>query len=214
VLGCMSEAVDCDDDNACTVDACDAGGCDNTPVDCDDSNACTTDSCDPISGCANDAITCNDDDPCTADSCDASSGCVFTPIPCGGACCTTSGCSVVASEAACMPFVCNVADHLPLTFAGCYGDADGNGVVNPADRGFISAAVGQTSSVSVCRFDMDGNGFINAADRGFVSATIGLCVALPDWQNGSGLNNGSPETRFGAAVFQGEGTTCEMVTCP
>ena len=94
-------------------------------------------------------------------------------------------------------FTCNVADWLPSTFAGCYGDADGNGVVNPGDRGFIAANIGQTSNELICLYDLDGNGIINPSDRASVSANIGLCTPLPDYQNGSGLNGGVPDTRFG-----------------
>ncbi len=130
-----------------------------------------------------------------------------------GACCTSEACSEVAGSSACEVFVCNVADHLPGSFTGCYGDADGNGSVNAGDRGFISAAIGSTADVAVCLYDMDGNGTINAADRGFVSATIGLCEALPDWQNGSGQNHGSPDARFGSG-YMGDGTTCAAVECP
>jgi hypothetical protein len=90
----------------------------------------------------------------------------------------------------------------------CYGDADGNGIVNAGDRGFVSANVGESTPQLVCLYDMDGNGIINAADRGFVSANIGLCSSLPDYQNGSGLNGGVPDPRFGGAVFLGLGTDC------
>jgi hypothetical protein len=130
-----------------------------------------------------------------------------------GACCTAGSC-VEMPLSECGPFVCDVAEHMPATFAGCFGDGDGNGVVNAADRGFISANVGETGHDLVCKFDMDGNGVINAADRGFVSANIGLCSPLPDWQNGSGLNHGVPDTRFGTAQFMGVGTTCASVVCP
>lgn len=130
-----------------------------------------------------------------------------------GACCMDGACSVTTPEA-CSVFICDVADHLPASFAGCYGDADGNGVVNAGDRGFVSANIGQTDASLVCVYDMDGNGIINAADRGFVSANIGLCTPLPDYQNGSGLNNGAPDPRFGTATFQGLGTTCAETVCP
>jgi hypothetical protein len=100
-------------------------------------------------------------------------------------------------------------------FIGCFADADGNNVVNAADRGAISANIGQTDNDLICLYDLDGNGVVNAADRGVVSANIGLCVALPDYQDGSGLNGGSPDTRFpGGGVFQGFGTTCAETTCP
>jgi hypothetical protein len=47
------DGVDCDDQNACTDDACDFadGSCSHTPVDCSDSNDCTVDTCDPTTGC-------------------------------------------------------------------------------------------------------------------------------------------------------------------
>ncbi len=130
-----------------------------------------------------------------------------------GACCTDGVCTEV-TEPECYGFVCNVRTYLPGSFNDCYGDADGNGVVNAADRGFISANVGASDDVSVCLYDMDGNGVVNAADRGFVSATIGLCVALPDFQDGSGLNGGSPDPRFAHGEYQGVGTECASVVCP
>ncbi|MEO6193299.1 MAG: calcium-binding EGF-like domain-containing protein [Thermoanaerobaculia bacterium] len=76
----------CNDGNACTIDACDAGGhCAAThpPVNCNDSNACTTDSCNPATGCASAPKTCVDGNLCTVDSCDPMTGnCVFPPAAC------------------------------------------------------------------------------------------------------------------------------------
>jgi YVTN family beta-propeller protein len=49
--GCDS-AFDCNDENACTTDTCDAGRvCVYPSVDCDDANPCTDESCDPQTGC-------------------------------------------------------------------------------------------------------------------------------------------------------------------
>jgi hypothetical protein len=136
----------------------------------------------------------------------------FRSTTTGGACCYEGACTDVVSSEACQPYVCDVAALLPVSFTGCYGDADGNGFVNAADRGFISAAIGQTSPDQVCQYDMDGNGFVNAGDRGFVSAAIGQCNALPDFMDGSGQNNGAPDDRFGTAAFT-SGSTCAEVTC-
>ncbi|MBW1877193.1 MAG: trypsin-like peptidase domain-containing protein [Deltaproteobacteria bacterium] len=99
------DAVDCDDDDACTEDVCDpeTGSCDNTteivcddgddcngdetcdpaagcqsgpPVDCDDGDACTEDTCDPLNGaCSISPVDCDDGDGCTEDTCDTVSGC-------------------------------------------------------------------------------------------------------------------------------------------
>jgi hypothetical protein len=231
----------CDDGDACTVgDVCINGACTpGGPRTCNDFNSCTTDSCDVETGCVFDFNTnpcndadactqsdacfegtcagtprvCDDLDPCTVDTCIPATGCVFEAIPCGGACCADGGCTQVDSALDC-GFVCDVAEHLPGTFTGCYGDVDGNGFVNAADRGFISAAIGTSDSVLVCLYDIDGNGFVNAGDRGFISAQIGRCDPLPDYMSGTGLNGGEPDDRFGDGVFLGEGTSCETNPCP
>jgi len=75
--------VDCNDGNACTVDACDATlGCTHAAKACPAPDACTISVCNPSSGsCANTARSCDDGNPCTSDSCNPSSGCVNIPIP-------------------------------------------------------------------------------------------------------------------------------------
>ncbi|GMV43166.1 MAG: hypothetical protein AMXMBFR64_48820 [Myxococcales bacterium] len=81
---CVGTAVNCNDNNPCTNDSCNAatGLCQNTPVSgsCNDGNACTTsDTC--TSGvCQGTAVTCNDNKVCTTDSCNPATGCVFTPL--------------------------------------------------------------------------------------------------------------------------------------
>ncbi len=65
-------ALDCDDGNACTADACaEPGGCTNEPIagccmadaDCDDMDMCTTDSCDVVTNtCSNTMVAgCGED---------------------------------------------------------------------------------------------------------------------------------------------------------
>ncbi len=68
----------CDDANPCTEDIFDDGQCFNQLIDCNDSNACTVDACDQDSGCVYDDIVCDDGNACTLDSCDPSTGCVVT----------------------------------------------------------------------------------------------------------------------------------------
>lgn len=46
-------ASDCDDQNACTTEACVEGVCSWTPIDCDDGDPCTFDWCDPATGLCN-----------------------------------------------------------------------------------------------------------------------------------------------------------------
>ncbi len=78
---CMPGAVTtCDDNNACTQDACaPASGCSHTALDgqaCSDGNVCTVDTCDPQIGCVHSA-KCTDGDPCTLDVCSAIGTCAF-----------------------------------------------------------------------------------------------------------------------------------------
>lgn len=71
--------------------------------DCDDEDACTTDTCDANHVCANTPVSCDDGDGCTVDSCDAAAGCTTTPVECeGGAVCVDGECACIcASDADC-----------------------------------------------------------------------------------------------------------------
>jgi hypothetical protein len=98
VLGCVSQALDCDDHDSCTADSCVAGSCQHTRVDvapctsacvdgaadCYDGDPCTQDTCNAGScqhtrldglscppACVDGAADCNDGDPCTRDTCNA-----------------------------------------------------------------------------------------------------------------------------------------------
>jgi hypothetical protein len=65
-----------DDDDACTLDACDPRrGVTHQPLPIDDSNACTTDACDPQTGEITHApVDLDDGDDCTVDSCEPEVG--------------------------------------------------------------------------------------------------------------------------------------------
>lgn len=92
-----SGAQDCNDDNPCTDDVCDAAsGCQNfaNTVACDDGDACTTGEACSDGVCTDGApADCDDDNTCTDDSCDALSGCQNVPDDAGtcddGNLCTT-----------------------------------------------------------------------------------------------------------------------------
>ena len=75
----------CDDDDFCTIDACDPVlGCTHPALNCSDGNLCNgLETCDSITGCvANAPPVCADTDPCTLDACDGEFGCTFFDI-CG-----------------------------------------------------------------------------------------------------------------------------------
>jgi hypothetical protein len=67
---CVHVPVNCDDQNACTIDACDpaVGTCTHGAISCDDNNACTADSCDPVAGCQHQAIVPGEPSPATFQS--------------------------------------------------------------------------------------------------------------------------------------------------
>jgi len=61
---------------------CVGGNCRYTAINCNDGNPCTIDACDPSSptGCSNTPIVCNDNNPCTTDRC-VGGNCRYTRIP-------------------------------------------------------------------------------------------------------------------------------------
>jgi cysteine-rich repeat protein len=146
--------VSCDDEEPCTLDACDAAlGCLHTAIsgECDDSDACTTgDTCaDGI--CVGGApLPCNDSNICTDDTCDPEQGCLFVPnvAACDDEdeCTTDSVCSgggcVGSGELACdVSAYCAANSCLPECFTaacdadtGCFFtavvDCCGNGITD------------------------------------------------------------------------------------
>jgi hypothetical protein len=95
--GCSCAQITCDDGNACNGrETCLAGVCQpGTPPDCNDGNACTLDACSRTAGCTHTAVAactpcstaaqCDDHSPCTADSC-AAGRCLHAPLADGTAC--------------------------------------------------------------------------------------------------------------------------------
>ncbi len=107
----------CDDDNACTSDACVDGQCVYTPITCNDDNSCTDDSCDPSTGCVftpDNTNACTDDNACTSDVC-VDGACVSTPnAPCDdGVFCTDDVCN---PQTGCV--FTNKADSTPCADTG------------------------------------------------------------------------------------------------
>ncbi len=121
--GCVYKSLTgeaCDDGDACTVAGhCTAGQCVSNPLECDDDNPCTDDFCDPATGCIhtlnkapcddgdlctiNDTcqlgeclssgpLNCMDGNPCTEDGCSPEVGCTFKPIK--GECDDNNACTL------------------------------------------------------------------------------------------------------------------------
>jgi hypothetical protein len=102
----------CDDKNACTMnDVCGDGTCAGPDaVDCNDNNPCTTDACEPATGCQSDnnAAPCDDQDGCTTEDICNNGACTGGPVldcdddnPCTDDACKEGSCLHVANSEAC-----------------------------------------------------------------------------------------------------------------
>ena len=149
--GCVHTPLDgpaCDDGDACTIaDYCQAGTCAGAALECVDDNPCTVDTCDSDTGCAfphyagacNDgddctfgdycqegacvaglAMACDDGNPCTEDACDAELGCKNAAVD--GACDDGNACTQgdACVEGNCWPTeVVDCDDGNPCTDEAC-----------------------------------------------------------------------------------------------
>jgi len=139
--------LDCDDNNACTTDGCDATtGCKYvklTATGCTDGDACTTkDLCDKGVCTAGAKLVCDDGNACTTDTCGASKGCVYAPKA-SGACDDGSNCTKGES--------CKAGKCVPAGKVDCTDN-------NPCTKEICDAAKGckhQKMNAGKCD---DGNG--------------------------------------------------------
>lgn len=140
------EALNCDDDDACTTDGCDAiTGCTNNLLNCDDDDVCTVDHCDAVTGCFSDPLNCDDGDPCDEETCVADVGCQSTPVCTPGFTCSGGECT------------CSIPR----------GDFDGNGVLDAIDSihqlACLQGPEGGVSTHCECA-DFDGDADIDLLD--------------------------------------------------
>jgi hypothetical protein len=168
----------CDDNNACTIDACVNGVCTHTAVVCTDNNPCTDDSCNPATGacvytndntnicadsdacngvetclggvCQNPAdLVCTDSNPCTDDSCNPASGCVYTNDN-TNICADSNACNGVET---CLGGVCqNPADLVCTDSNPCTDDScnPASGCVYTNDNTNICADSDACNGVETC----------------------------------------------------------------
>ncbi len=93
----VANAAPCDTGSVCEAGICDGGACTSAgPLDCDDGFDCTVDSCDDALGCRHtpDGSLCNDGNACTTDICTTQSGCANQPIGDGVECSDGNDCTV------------------------------------------------------------------------------------------------------------------------
>ena len=134
-------AAECNDNNACTDDACtnqlcvhtnnSSTSCDGNPCSdpdtclngvctpgpnpCNDNDVCTVDLCAPGGGCTNTPVDCNDGNPCTNDFCVPGTGCGHSNNT--NACTDNNPCTIgdACSGGACVPG----AGALPAPVQAC-----------------------------------------------------------------------------------------------
>ena len=114
-------ALDCDDDDTCTLDHCDpVVGCVHSPdpacvcdtdADCDDGNACTRNSCTEEHTCAALSVLCDDGVDCTVDSCDSTAGCLVDASGCECESDTACDDDNACTDDTCVDYACS---HLPV----------------------------------------------------------------------------------------------------
>ncbi|MCC7535246.1 MAG: hypothetical protein IT379_03490 [Deltaproteobacteria bacterium] len=131
---CTHEARSCDDGDACTTDQCDpALGCVTSAVSCDDGDACTTDACDMATGCAHEAIDCDDGDACSVEMCDRVMGCVATALDCDDRdACTTDSCDAATG---CAHEAIDCDDGMVCTTDSCDSDFGCRNTARSCDDG-------------------------------------------------------------------------------
>ncbi len=162
---CVGALIDCDDGNACTIDACKPGiGCSHldSVAACDDGDKCATGEHCAAGVCAGGkAVNCDDGKPCTVDKCVADSGqCDHDALIQQGDACDADGNKCTAGDS-CDAGLCKPGDPL-----GCN---DGN----PCTTDACDKTLGCTKSFNAAPCD-DGNACTKAD-----TCKDGDCEATP-----------------------------------
>jgi hypothetical protein len=144
---------ECDGNSCSSPDTCSNGVCTPGPNPCTDGDACTQDLCDGQGGCLHPATDCNDNNPCTDDFCVPATGCGHTNNT--GACSDGNPCTIgdSCSGGACIPG----SGALPAPVQAC-----NNGVITIPSVGAASpypATINVSGQRSyLCKVTVDING--------------------------------------------------------
>ena len=239
-----TDNADCDDGDACNgAETCSSGNCvDGTAPDCDDNNACTADDCDAASGCTHTnlsgtacddgdwcttgetcgggscgsgtAVVCDDNNVCTSNACDPATGCVYTNTtdacddldPCTtGDTCGNGACAGGAAPACDDGNPCTADSCDSAVTGGCVNTDLADGTVCPGDA-------------NLCTNDFCVAGQCNTpVDPGTVQCSSPSCSGAPPSATAipAGLCDGSGSCSIPAAISCGSepcntlGTACQ-----
>ncbi|RJO69017.1 MAG: M6 family metalloprotease domain-containing protein [Myxococcales bacterium] len=116
VLNIVADPENCQPD--CEGKECGQDGCGGSCGGCDDQNACTADACDfETNSCQHEEVVCEDEDPCTRDLCDPTMGCAFPSLCDDGDPCTQDECNPATQYCSNLPMDCD--DHVACTIDSC-----------------------------------------------------------------------------------------------
>ncbi len=216
----------CDGHETCQSGTCTAG----TPLNCDDNNVCTTDSCDAVQGCQHTnntlpcddntvcngrevcgggtcnpgtPLNCDDNNVCTTDSCDAVQGCQHTNKDNGTDCDDGNKCNGIST---CQTGTCtqttppvNCDDQIVCTDDSC--DPDTGDCVNTKNDVCFSSI----TNSSLCLFDVDAS---------VTSSDCDLRLIFTPDQSSWKLNASNPGQFYYNAFYFGSGSTTLDITLP
>lgn len=233
-------ASDCDDDDACTTDTCNADHhCEHAPTVVDDSIACTTDACNPATGEVThvpvDSMCEQDGKSCTVATCSATTGCSEAPMDAlcdDNASCSTDSCSSNGPGATGCVYVLNdsaCSDSAECSIDACSPGTAGadatSGCVYTADAAVCGTNATCSSSFDcLCDSGYTGNGLtctgamcdsLSDPSNGTVSATNGglyPSTATYACDGGFELSSSTPRTCNTDGTWSGAAPTCRAIT--
>jgi hypothetical protein len=178
MMGGCETPEDCDDDNACTIDACvdtvceytfapDTTVCRSAAGACDVEEYCTGTSTDcPADAYEPEGTPCPDGLFCTGDNtCDGAGTCLDGEDPCA----PEKVCD--EDDDVCVHFCATLPDQ-PV----CFGDVNGDGWVDSVDYGLVLAAYDDFTPENWCRYDVNCDVIhIDSVDLGLIEAAFGEC---------------------------------------
>lgn len=215
-------AKQCSDFDACNgLETCNPATAeceDNPPPDCDDDNICTTDSCDAAEGCVYDFNTepCDDESVCTDDDTCSQGLCVGTLTPSAAACQAGDGnacngaeiCNAVTGACEATPLTCDDGDQCNGTetcnpSVGCQAGTsvtceDGNvcngiSTCNPGSGTCQAGPPPSCDDANPCTDDVCDNtlGCVHTPNTGGSCNDGSLCTASDTCQDGVCVGSGS-----------------------
>ncbi|MEZ4267514.1 MAG: choice-of-anchor U domain-containing protein [Myxococcota bacterium] len=212
----------CDDGSACTLlDLCVAGTCTGfDALDCADDDDCTLNTCVAASGCVTTAAPgcctaasdCDDGNPCTADSCDTDTGdCVYDAVGDGAPCDADK--SVCTVDDACVAGICE---------AGEAADCD-DGEVCTSDSCQAASGCVNSPVAGCCEADLDCDEDADPCTRAACETATGVCGQQPVADGAACDADGSVCTEgdacvagvctAGGALACDDGSECTSETC-